>query len=499
MSLSGSRIRVRLPWAQPSGPSGSDLEPDRPAFELAAPTDTRLARAPTPSPNGRPPAGDPAATRRQRTASATEPAADEDRPLGTATPADVIEDEPPTGLPFQSGVDITTEGDRSYEQRELRILLVEDVPEVAARIRELLRSQPAIRIVDTIADGRRVVDAVGELRPDVVIVDALLQGRVKGPAVIDRLRGALAPVSCIALTVPDQPLADALLGKVDAVLTLPIGTFDLIGAIRGAVAAGAARNPAAASRVIAVFSAKGGVGKTTIAFNLAVAIGQTGLRTALVDGNLQFGDLRRLLRIGGDAPSIYDLPTDSVRTSDLGSVMVEDPSGIDVLFAPPRVEMAELITARDLEKILGMLRRTYSAIVVDTPSTLSDTTLTVLDAADVIIQVVAPESSSLDSARTATQAFAEIGYPSSKIQLLLNRADSRGGVTRGQVQWAFGRDPDHEVASDWELVAHSNGEGVPFVLARPEAQVSADLRAVADRVRTIVGASPPATPVRRRR
>jgi pilus assembly protein CpaE len=241
------------------------------------------------------------------------------------------------------------------------------------------------------------------------------------------------------------------------------------------------------------------VGKSTIAFNLAVAIGQTGLRTALVDGSLQFGDLRRLLRVGADAPSIYDLPTDSVRASDLGSVMVADPSGIDVLFAPPRVEMAELITARDLDKILGMLRRTYSAVVVDTPGSLNETTLAVLDAADLIIQVVAPESSSLDSARTATEAFAEIGYPSSKVQLLLNRADSTGGVSRVQVQRAFGRDPDHEVASDWQLVAQSNSEGVPFVLARPEAQVSVDLRAVADRVRTIVGASPPTAAVRRRR
>jgi pilus assembly protein CpaE len=232
---------------------------------------------------------------------------------------------------------------------------------------------------------------------------------------------------------------------------------------------------------------------------VAVAIGQTGLHTALVDGSLQFGDLRRLLRVGADVPSIYDLPTDAVRTSDLGSVMVTDPSGIDVLFAPPRVEMAELITAADLDKILGMLRRTYSAVVVDLPSSLNETTLAVLDAADVIIQVVTPESSSLDSARTATDAFTEIGYPPSKIELLVNRADSTGGVSPGQLQQAFGRKPDHEVASDWQLVAQSNREGVPFVLARPEAQVSADLRAVAERVRSIVGASPPTARRRGRR
>ena len=83
------------------------------------------------------------------------------------------------------------------------------------------------------------------------------------------------------------------------------------------------------------------MGKTTIAFNLAVALAQTGeTRTALVDGNLQFGDLRSLLRVPGDAPSILQLPTDRISESDLSDVLWRDPSGIDILLAPPRVEMA---------------------------------------------------------------------------------------------------------------------------------------------------------------
>jgi len=454
---------------------------------------------PGPTTNQAPHAGEAAPTGQTWSAGATQPTTDPPGQTTSEAAAGADGGGPRIRLRAEREEEVLAESNLPLEQRELRVLLVEDVPEVAAHLRELMRSQPMIRLLDTISDGRRVVDAIAELRPDVVIVDTLLQGRVKGPAVIDRLRGALHPVACVAVTVPAQPLPEALRDMVDAVLTLPVGTFDLIGAIRGAAAAGAARNPATTSRIVALFSAKGGVGKTTIAFNVAVAIAQTGLRTALVDGSLQFGDLRRLLKVGPDAPSIYDLPTDAVRASDLGSVMVQDPSGIDVLFAPPRVEMAELISTADLEKILGMLRRTYSAVVVDLPSSLNEMTLAVLDAADVIIQVVTPESSSLDSARTATDAFTEIGYPPSKIELLLNRADSTGGVSRGQLRQAFGRDPDHDVASDWQLVTQSNREGVPFVLARPEAQVSADLRAVAERVRSIVGASPSLPAVRRRR
>ena len=89
-----------------------------------------------------------------------------------------------------------------------------------------------------------------------------------------------------------------------------------------------------------------------------------------------------LLKVPVDAPSILDLPTDRVAESDLQDVLWRDPSGIDILLAPPRVEMAEMVTGRDLDKILSLLRRVYGSIVIDMSSALNDINLSFLDLSD---------------------------------------------------------------------------------------------------------------------
>jgi pilus assembly protein CpaE len=362
---------------------------------------------------------------------------------------------------------------------QTRLLLVEDVPQVAQYIRGLLNAQNSVKLLDVLSDGTKVLAQVQQLRPDVVLVDALLQGKIKGLPLAEQIAGSGYGVPVIVLTVPQNPVSIDPSKGIHGVLAMPFSGFDLMNRIAQVRKDYAEISTTGASRVYSVFAPKGGVGKTTIAFNLAVALGQQDQRTVLIDGSLQFGDLRSLLKVPVDAPSILDLPTDRVAESDLQDVLWRDPSGIDILLAPPRVEMAEMVTTRDVDKILSLLRRVYGAIVIDMSSALNDINLSFLDLSDTIVEIVTYDSTTIHNTIAVADAFRMIGYPASKVRYLVNRADSPGGIDPTDLERALGRVPEHRVVSDGLLVVQANNEGVPFVLANPAAPISQDLQRIA--------------------
>jgi pilus assembly protein CpaE len=363
---------------------------------------------------------------------------------------------------------------------QTRLLLVEDVPQVAQYIRGLLSAQASIKLLDVLTDGSRVIATMGQLRPDIVLVDALLQGRIKGMQLVEQIRAAALGVPVIVLTVPQQPIEASSERGVHGVLAMPFSGYDLITRVNQVRKEFAATTTIGSSNIVSVFAPKGGVGKTTIAFNLACAIHQLGQRTVLIDGSLQFGDLRSLLKVPVDSPSILDLPTDRIAEGDLQDVLWRDPSGIDILLAPPRVEMAEMVTNRDVDKVLSLLRRVYQAIVIDMSSAINDINLAFLDASDTIIEIVTYDSTTIHNTIAVADTFRTIGYAATKVHYLINRADSPGGISPDELAKALGRVPEHSVVSDGKLVVQSNNDGVPFVLANPGAQISRDIVRIAN-------------------
>jgi pilus assembly protein CpaE len=358
---------------------------------------------------------------------------------------------------------------------QVRLLLIEDVPQVAQYVRSLLMSQGQIKLIEVLTDGGKAVVQVPELRPDVVIVDALLQGRVKASQVVNQLREGGLNIPVIMLTVPQQPVAVDVGRGIHGVLTMPFSGYDLITRVNQVRKDHAAEDAAGPSKMIAVYAPKGGVGKTTLAFNLGVAAARIGRHVCLVDGSIQFADLRALLRVPSDAPSILDLPTDRIVESDLSEVVWRDPSGVDILLAPPRMEMAEMITARDVDKVLSLLRRLYDAVIVDMSVALDELNLALFDRADVILEIVTYDSTTIHNTIAMADTFRVIGYPATKVQYLLNRADSNAGIDPSELARALGRVPEHQVRSEGGIVVAANNQGVPFVLSSPEAGVTQDI------------------------
>jgi len=378
---------------------------------------------------------------------------------------------------------------------QVRLLLVEDVPQVAQYVRGLLNAQTQVRLVDVITDGRKALAQLADQRPDVVLIDALLQGRVRGMTIVQELHASSLGIPVIVLTVPQHPVSpDPALGIAD-VLSMPFNGYDLITkvvTIHRARAAETARGP---SRMVTVFAPKGGVGKTTIAYNLAVAAAGLGSRVILVDGSIQFADVRGLLRVPDTAPSMLDLPTDRVAEADLEDVVWRDASGIDILLAPPRVELAEMVLARDLEKTISLLRRLYDLIVVDSGVALDEVTLSLLDQADVILEIVTYDGTTIRNTLAMADTFAKIGYPASRLRYLVNRADASAGIDPSDLIQRLGRDVDFKVRSEGHVVGPASNRGEAFVMSDPDAGVSHDVLEVARRlapVQTTSGTRPAA-------
>lgn len=362
---------------------------------------------------------------------------------------------------------------------QIRLLLVEDVPQVAQYVRGLLNAQSQVRLVDIVSDGTVVPQRVSEHRPDVIVIDALLQGRVRGMPLVKQLHDAKTGIPVIVLTVPQNPVNVDHEKGIDDVLSMPFNGYDLITRIANVHKAATAATEKGPSRLVVVFAPKGGVGKSTIAFNLGVAASGLGLRTALVDGSIQFGDLRGLLRAPRDARSMLDLPTDRISESDLAEVLWPGPADVDILLAPPRIEMAEMVLIRDVQKTLSLMRRLYDLVIVDTGVGLDELTLALLDQADTILEIVTYDATTIRNTAAMAETFQKIGYPPSKVQYLVNRADSSAGIDPNDLRVALGREPEFKIRSEGQVVGPASNQGLPFVTTEPGAGVSRDVVEIA--------------------
>ncbi|MBI2323883.1 MAG: response regulator [Chloroflexi bacterium] len=399
---------------------------------------------------------------------------------------------------------------------KIRILIVDDIADTRDNLAKLLGFEADLQVVGSAGSGQEAIALAKEQNPDVILMDINMpdmDGITATEIISNTVPGS--PIIMMSVQGEQDYLRRSMLAGAREFLVKPFSADELVNAIRHvhelekvkraryAQAAPAGGGPFAAAgpgeaekgKVVTLFSPKGGVGRTTIATNLAVALHQaTGKPVALVDGSLPFGDIGVILNMNPKAKTVADLvgSFESADAEVLESVLVSHSSGIKVLLAPPTPESAELITGANMKHVLDTLRERYAYIVVDTWPSFQEVVLTMMDTADVVLTPMTLEITSMKNVRVFLEITEKLGYGEDKVQLIANRNDSSGGIKATDIEAGLGRKIPHTIISDGRTLVLAVNRGVPFVISHKDSQVSKDVFTLAGKLSGSEAAQPAA-------
>lgn len=229
--------------------------------------------------------------------------------------------------------------------------------------------------------------------------------------------------------------------------------------------------------VVTVFSAKGGCGKTTLSTNLAAALAEGGQRqVCLVDLDLAFGDVAIALQLFPVHTIADAVPlAETLDAPALMSLLTQHSPGLAALVAPVDPGTAESIPASLVGDILDHLRNQFDYLVIDTPPAFDDHVLAALDRSDVVALIATLDIPALKALKLTLETLDLLNYPREKLRIVMNRSDSKVGLSLSEVQKTLRAPISAHIASSREVPASIN-RGVPIVLDSPKHPVSQAIR-----------------------
>jgi pilus assembly protein CpaE len=367
----------------------------------------------------------------------------------------------------------------------IRVLIVDDLPETRENVKKLLQFETDIEVIGQAGTGEQAVEMAQEHQPDIILMDINMPG-IDGIGASQKISELVPMTQIIIMSVQSDSdyLRRAMLAGARDFLTKPFGGDELVAAVRrvhakrplmrsvptrgqasALAAAEESRTTASEGFLISIFSPKGGSGCTTIAINLAVALAQQEYRTLLIDGSLQFGDVAVMMNMK-PVTSIVDL---SSRDNDVDSELVSSvvqihKSNLHVLMAPPRPEMADVVTDSSIKALLATLRPLYDFVIIDTTSSLNDIALTLLDESDKIILVAQQNLPSLKNVSRFFDLTQSLEYQTQKVWLVINRVSSKQGISVKDIGETLKRPIFMTIPDDPLTVGTAIDQGVPVVI-----------------------------------
>src|SRR6266540_691441 len=396
---------------------------------------------------------------------------------------------------------------------KIRVVIVDDVSETRENVRKLLQFESDVDVVGLARTGKEAIQISQELNPDVVLMDINMPD-MDGISATEAIRSKQPTVQVVILSVQgDQNyMRRAMLAGARDFLTKPPMGDELISAIRRAGAMAQSERsknipiqalPAAGNigvlaagygspkgKIISVYSPKCGTGCTTLAVNLALTLHNEDTRVALVDGNLQFGDVAVFMNEQGKN-TIVDL---APRAEELDPEIVEEvmlkhaASGLHILAAPSRPEYAEKVSSAQFTKVLEYLRQMYSYVVVDTATLLTDVTLAAIDISDLIVLVTTQDIPSIKNCRLFLDLLQTLGIERERILFVMNRFDKRINITPERVTENLKQEIVSVIPFDEQTTTKAVNRGVPFVLDSKNQPAARGVFSLAESVRARVAA-----------
>ncbi|HVB63563.1 MAG TPA: response regulator [Nitrolancea sp.] len=378
--------------------------------------------------------------------------------------------------------------------RAIRVLIVDDVPESRDNVEKLLRFESDVEVIGKAARGQEGIDLALRLLPDVILMDINMPD-MDGITATTEITSRLPSVGVIMMSVQDEPdmLRRAMLAGAREFLAKPFSLEELITAVRhvSRLAQQAQRPVTAVSangtvprasdvglgKVIAVVGNKGGVGRSVIATNVAMAIRQlTNKQVALVDASLSFGDVGVMMNVA-KSKTFSDIAVQShmLDRELLEDILVTHSSGIRLLLAPSTPQESETVSVEHLRAAVSILSKTVDYVVVDTRPGFDDTMLALMDQSDTLLLVLTMEMTAIKDTRQFLEIAELLGYPDEKILLVLNRFNNFSGIPVGDIAENLKRPIEYKVPDESASVLRSVNEGSPLVSNQPDNRFSAEI------------------------